>query len=91
VMDMDSPSSITGWGLEVSAFVAAGPGASAQVSGTGPFGDGAAGGGLGVVGGVGGGISGMLTYTWYQGAFNINELSDEILNMIQPYLDTPCK
>jgi len=96
-MDMDSPKDITGWGLEVSAFAAAGKGISGQASGTGPFGDGAAGGSAGFAAGAGAGISGMLTHTWYEGKYNLKDLPNDMLKRLQPYLPEglnaggPCK
>jgi hypothetical protein len=95
-MDMVNPQDITGWGLEVSAFAAADKGVSGQASGTGPFGNGAAGGAAGFAAGAGAGISGMLTHTWYEGKYNLNDLPSDILEKLQPYLpemlnaDDPC-
>jgi RHS repeat-associated protein len=96
-LDMDDPKDIAGWGLEVSAFVAAIHGVSGQVAGTGPFGNGAAGGAIGYAAGAGAGISGMLAYTWYRGEYDLNNLPNDILNVISPYLHelrnlyNPCK
>jgi hypothetical protein len=97
LLDMDDPQDITGWGLEVSAFAAAGKGVSGQVTGTGPFGDGAGGGAGGYAAGYGWGISGMFTYTWYEGKYDLSNLPPDIANQIIPYLpqiqnlEDPCE
>jgi len=87
VLDMDTPQDITGWGLEVSAFAAAVKGASGQVSGSGPFGNGAMGVAGGLAVGAGAGVSGMLTYTWYEGKYSLKDLPKDIQEKFQPYLD----
>jgi RHS repeat-associated protein len=85
VIDMEDPSDITGFGLMVSAFAAAGPGVSADISGTGPFGNGAAGATVGVAGGAGAGIAGELSRTWLTGTYNVSALPSNIKNAATPY------
>jgi len=83
---MDSPLDLTGLGLEASAFAAAIKGWSAQASWTRPFGifpDGVA---SGPAFGYGAGISGMVTYTWYRGEYDLNNLPSDILKILEPYL-----
>ncbi len=87
-LDMNSPNDITGWGLGVSAFAAAGDGVSAQYSGTGFFGNGSAGAGAGAAAGGGAGISGTITRTILNGSYNVAALPERISQMIGPYLDT---
>jgi RHS repeat-associated protein len=83
LMDMNDPKDIAGWGLEVSAFAAAIKGGSVQITGTGPFGNGSMGGAGGLAAGAGAGISGMLTYTWYEGKYDLKDLPKDIQDMFQ--------
>lgn len=62
----------------MTAFAAAVDGGSAQVSGTGPFGNGSAGFGVGHAAGAGAGVSGMATYTWYRGSQALGDLPDQM-------------
>jgi hypothetical protein len=97
-MDMDGPRALTGFGLGVTGFAAAGKGFSGQVIGTGQssLGDYAFGTGLGYAAGAGAGITGMLTYTWYKGTWDLSDLPSDLLNKLAPYLpqmlgnDGPC-
>ena len=79
-MDMDYPKAIAGPGMEVTAFAAAGKGATAQVSGAPAYG--AAGSAAGYAAGAGFGISGMGTYTWYEGSYDLNNLPKDILDKL---------
>ena len=63
----DDPRQLSGLGLEVNAFAAAGWGVAAQASGTSWFGSGEAGVAAGVAAGAGASISGLVTYSWYGG------------------------
>jgi hypothetical protein len=84
---MDNPLDITGYGLEVSAFAAAATeGATVQVAGTGPFGNGSMGFGGGYAVGGGAGVSGMLTRTKYTGTYDLRHLPADIKRQIAPYL-----
>ena len=80
-VDMDDPKDITGWGLEVSGFAAAVHGVSAQITGTGPAGTGAGGAAVGYAAGGGAGISGMGTYTWYEGRYDLSNLPEDLRNL----------
>ena len=84
--DMDDPKDLAGFGLEVSAFAAAGSGASLQVTGTGPFDGYAFGAAGGYSAGAGAGISGLVTHTWYQGTWNLSDLPSGVSDALQPYL-----
>lgn len=84
VMDMDDPKDITGPGMEAQAFAAAGKGVTAQASGSPAYS--AAGAAGGYAAGYGFGISGMGTYTWYKGKYNLKDLPEDILNKLRPYL-----
>lgn len=87
VLDMDSPMDITEFGLEVTFFGALGlEGVAAQYAGTGPFGNGAAGGAAGWAGGVGAGVSGLLTYTWYRDSYNLKDLPRWVRERFRPVL-----
>jgi RHS repeat-associated protein len=86
LLEMDDPKDIAGWGLEASGFAAAIHGASGQIHGSGPFGNGAAGAAVGYAAGVGAGVSGMLTYTWYRGEYDLKNLPYDVLSIINPYL-----
>ncbi|MBW1677776.1 MAG: RHS domain-containing protein, partial [Deltaproteobacteria bacterium] len=81
-IDMDDPQDITGWGLEVSAYAAAVHGVSAQTIGTGPAGSGSGGGAAG----AGAGISGMGTYTWYKGKYDLENLPADIFEKLLRYV-----
>ena len=83
---VDNPQDIIGWGLEVSAFAAAGHGVSGQITGTGPAGTGACGGAVGYAAGAGAGISGMGTYAWYNGQYDLSNLPEDIKNMFFHYI-----
>jgi hypothetical protein len=89
IMDMNDPKDITRWGLEVSAFAAAIKGGSAQITGTGPFGNGSMGGAGGLAAGAGAGVSGMLTYTWYEGKYDLKDLPKDIQDMLRS--QSPCE
>ena len=84
IIDTNNPKNIAGLGYEVSAFYANGPGASFQGSAPLQFGKGSALAGGNEVG-VGGGIAGMGTYTWYTGESNINDLPTNIRKIISQY------
>ena len=88
LMEMDAPQALTGLGLEVTSFAAAGKGISAQVTGTGQssVGDYAFGAAWGYAGGAGYGISGLLTYTWYQGTWALKDLPSALKKKLEPYL-----
>ncbi|MCI5193972.1 MAG: hypothetical protein D3915_12750 [Candidatus Electrothrix sp. AU1_5] len=80
-IDMDCPKDITGLGLEASAFVAIETGISAQIAGTGPFGNGSTGVATGSVVGMGAGISSLITYTRYKGKYKPNNLSKYLMEI----------
>lgn len=87
VIDMDTPLDITGLGLGVSAFAAAGKGGAIQITGTGPFGNGAMGAVGGVAGGVGAGVSGLATYTWLVGEGDLKSVSGKVLEALRHRLN----
>jgi hypothetical protein len=88
---MLDPMDITGWGVELSSFAAAGPqGMSGQYSGSAPWAlTGATGSGGGYAAGLGIGVSAMVTYTWYQGYFSVFTLPSNIQDAFAPYFYTP--
>jgi hypothetical protein len=81
-IEMDSPQDISGWGFAGSAFAAAGHGVGLQVAGTGPYGGGEVGVAAGYAAGAGAGISGIGTYTWYNGMENILETNRGLYNRL---------
>ena len=97
-VDMDDPQDIAGWGLKASAFAAAIHGVSGQLTGRGPAGTGAGGGAAGYAAGAGAGISGIGTYTWYEGKYDLRDLPADILEKLLQYfpelrdlLEDPCE
>jgi len=67
----DDPCQMSNFSLTVSGFLAAGKGASGQITGTSFWGNGEGGATVGVAGGLGAGVSGMLTYSYYVGQGNV--------------------
>lgn len=95
IADIDDPFELLGPGLTVGGFAAAGGGGTAQVSGSGPFGDDTpyfdAGGG--VAGGVGAGVSGLVTYTWFDDIYhfeNAPQLVKDTIGDAIPQCDDGC-
>jgi hypothetical protein len=86
VVDMKKPPNLAGWGLEVSAFAAAIHGVSGQVTGTGSAGNGEGEVAFGYAAGAGAGISGMGTYTWYEGQYDLTKLPDHLNKLILQYI-----
>jgi RHS repeat-associated protein len=85
----DDPKQLSGLGLEVNAFAAAGKGVAGQTSGTSWFGSGEAGVAAGVAAGAGASISGLVTYSWYGGKAkylpeSVEKLVKELGTRIRP-------
>ncbi len=88
LMDMDDPQALAGFGLEVTGFAAAAHGIAGQLTGTGQssVGDYAFGTAYGYAAGGGAGITGMVTHTWHQGTWDLNDLPSDVSDLLQPYL-----
>ena len=88
MLDMNSPTDITGFGLAAGGFVAAGPeGAIASLVGTSGFGNGSGGAGLGLAAGIGLGVSGLLTHTQLIALIDFSKLPAVVIDALVRVFD----
>lgn len=80
----DNPMDISGWGLAAGGFVAAGPGVTGQISGSGPQDKVYSNAGGGVAAGAGGGVAGLVTYTWFDKKYSFSNSPSFVQDALGP-------